>query len=188
MIVEPLELPEVLLIKSRVYSDARGHFLETWRASEYEAHCIGPFVQDNVSVSRRNVLRGLHFQQPGGQGKLVNVLQGCVFDVAVDVRVGSPAFGRWVGAELSGENAFQLYVPPGFAHGFVVLSEAAVFSYKCTAYYAPEMERTVRWNDSAINVVWPCDAPILASKDARAPTLAEIPSELLPEYRLPLQN
>lgn len=183
MIVERLSIPDVLLIKPRVFRDDRGHFLETWRASAYEIHGIGPFVQDNVSVSRKNVLRGLHFQQPGAQGKLVNALRGRVFDVAVDVRVGSPTYAQWVGAELSCENGYQLFIPTGFAHGFVTLSDEAVFSYKCTAYYAPETERTVRWDDPAVAVDWSCDAPILAPKDAAAPTLAEIPRELLPVYR-----
>ena len=185
MIVERLAIPDVLLIKPPVYRDDRGHFLETWRASPYNTHGIGPFVQDNVSVSRRNVLRGLHFQYPGGQGKLVSALRGRVFDACVDVRVGSPTFGKWVGAELSSDNGFQLYIPPGFAHGFVTLSDEAVFAYKCTAYYAPETERTVRWSDPAIAVAWPCDAPAcitLAPKDAAAPTLVEIPTELLPVY------
>lgn len=182
MIVERLSIPDVLLIMPRVFRDDRGHFVETWRASAYEMHNIGPFVQDNVSVSRRNVLRGLHFQHPGGQGKLVNTLRGRVLDIAVDIRAGSPTFGKWVGAELSDENGFQLYIPPGFAHGFVTLSDDAVFSYKCTAYYAPETERTVRWDDSAVAVDWPCDAPILAPKDAAAPSLAEISKDLLPLY------
>lgn len=181
---EQLLIPEVVLMKPRIFRDDRGHFLETWRASVYEAAGIGPFVQDNVSVSRQNVIRGLHFQQPGGQGKLVSTLRGRVFDVAVDVRKGSPSFGKWVGAELSSENGSQLYIPPGFAHGFVSLSDEAVFSYKCTAYYAPVTERTVRWDDPTIAIDWPCRAPILAPKDATAPTLAEIPAELLPAYSL----
>ncbi|MDQ6636129.1 MAG: dTDP-4-dehydrorhamnose 3,5-epimerase, partial [Gemmatimonadota bacterium] len=121
MIVEPLAIPDVLLLKPRVLRDDRGHFLETWRASTYAALGAGPFVQDNVSVSRRGVLRGLHLQHPEGQGKLVNALRGRVFDVAVDVRLGSPTFGKWVGAELSDENGFQIYLPSGFAHGFLTL-------------------------------------------------------------------
>lgn len=185
MIFERLVIPEVLLIKPRLFRDERGRFLETWRASAYDAHGVGPFVQDNVSVSRRNVLRGLHLQHPGAQGKLVNVLRGRVFDVGVDVRVGSPTFGKWVGAELSDENGFQLYIPPGFAHGFVTLSDEVVFGYKCTTYYAPQSERTVRWDDPAIAVAWPCDEPVLAPKDAAAPSLAEIPRELLPVYQPP---
>lgn len=182
MIVERLAIFDVLLIKPRVFADDRGRFLETWRASAYAVHGIGPFVQDNVSVSRRNVLRGLHFQQPNGQGKLVNTLHGRVFDVAIDVRVGSPTFGKWVSAELSSANGHQLYIPAGFAHGFVTLSDDAVFSYKCTAYYAPAAERSIRWDDPLIAVAWPCEMPILAPKDATAPTLAEIPRDQLPVY------
>jgi dTDP-4-dehydrorhamnose 3,5-epimerase len=185
VIVEPLAIPDVLLLKPRVLRDDRGHFLETWRASTYAALGAGPFVQDNVSVSRRGVLRGLHLQHPEGQGKLVNALRGRVFDVAVDVRVGSPTFGKWVGAELSDENGFQLYLPSGFAHGFVTLSDEAVFAYKCTAYYAPQLERTVRWDDPAIAIAWPGGQPSLAPKDASAPTLAEIPRDQLPSYTPP---
>ena len=182
MIVERLEIPEIILIKPRVFRDDRGHFLETWRASEYDALGIGPFVQDNVSVSRRDVLRGLHLQNPGGQGKLVSALRGRVFDVGVDVRVGSPTFGRWAGAELSDENGFQLYIPPGFAHGCLTLSDEVVFAYKCTSLYAPAAELTIRWNDPAVAVAWPCTTPILASKDSAAMTLEEIPIERLPVY------
>ena len=185
MIVERLAIPEVLLFKPRLFRDDRGHFLETWRASEYSAHGVGPFVQDNVSVSHRNVLRGLHFQHPGGQGKLVNALRGRVFDVAVDVRFGSPTFGKWIGAELSDETGYQLYVPPGFAHGFVALSHEAVVGYKCSEYYAPESELTVRWDDPAIAIDWPCATPLLAQKDAEAPALADIARDLLPAYTKP---
>jgi dTDP-4-dehydrorhamnose 3,5-epimerase len=185
VIVERLTIPDVLLIKPRVLRDDRGQFLETWRAASYAALGAGPFVQDNVSVSRRGVLRGLHLQHPEAQGKLVNALRGRVFDVAVDVRVGSPTFGRWSGAELSDENGCQLYIPPGFAHGFLTLSDEAVFSYKCTAYYAPHAERTVRWDDPAIAIAWPCAQPVLAPKDASAPTLAEIPREQLPSFTPP---
>src|SRR4051812_40601559 len=128
MTVEPLALPEVLLIKTRVIADARGQFQETWRAAEYAAYGIGPFVQDNVSRSKRGVLRGLHFQHPSGQAKLVSVLCGRVFDVAVDVRVDSPTFGKWAAAELAQETGYQLYVPAGFAHGFLALSDDTVVS------------------------------------------------------------
>ena len=182
MIVESLELPEVRRLVPRVFRDARGHFLETWRESAYRAIGIGPFVQDNVSVSARDVLRGLHFQQPHGQGKLVSVLRGRVFDVAVDVRRGSPTFGRWVGAELSDENGHQLWIPAGFAHGFVTRTDDVVFSYKCTDYYTPQAERSVRWDDPDIGIAWDCAAPSLAPKDAAAPRLAELPPEHLPPY------
>jgi dTDP-4-dehydrorhamnose 3,5-epimerase len=183
MIGEPLDgLPEVLLIKPRIFRDARGQFLESWRAAEYGSIGVGPFVQDNVSVSRRGVLRGLHLQHPRQQGKLVNALHGTVFDVAVDVRLGSPTFGRWSGVELSGERGWQLWIPPGFAHGFVALTDDVVFCYKCTDYYAADTERSVRWNDPAIGITWPVDKPLLTAKDGAAPLLAEIPSGALPLY------
>lgn len=169
-------LPEVLLVEPQVFGDARGFFLETYSARRYAAAGIPPaFVQDNVSRSRRGVLRGLHYQEPDAQGKLVSALEGAVWDVAVDVRVGSPTFGRWAGAELSAANKQQLWVPPGFAHGFVVLSDEALFAYKCTAYYRPEYERVVRWDDPAIGIAWPeMGARTLSPKDAGAPTLAEL--------------
>jgi dTDP-4-dehydrorhamnose 3,5-epimerase len=182
MKAERLELPDVVLIKPRIFHDDRGRFVEAWRDSTYRELGIGPFVQDNVSVSRRNVLRGLHFQHPHGQGKLVSALRGRIVDVAVDVRTGSPTFGRWVGRELSDENGWQLYVPPGFAHGFMALSDEVVFSYKCTDYYTPASERTIRWNDPDIGIDWPVANPLVAPKDADAPTLAELATELLPPY------
>jgi dTDP-4-dehydrorhamnose 3,5-epimerase len=180
---ERLELPEVLLIEPRVFRDDRGHFLETWRESAYREHGIGPFLQDNVSVSRRGVVRGLHFQDPHGQGKLVTALRGRIFDVAVDVRVGSPTFGRWVGRELSDENGLQLFIPVGFAHGFQALTDDVVFSYKCTDYYAPNAERTVKWSDPAVGIEWPATVTSIAPKDSVAPMLAEIPQSLLPRYQ-----
>jgi dTDP-4-dehydrorhamnose 3,5-epimerase len=183
--VEPLALPEVLLIKPRVFRDERGRLLETWRASAYHEHGIGPFVQDNVSVSRKGVLRGLHLQHPHSQGKLVSTLRGEVFDVAVDVRVGSPTFGRWAGVVLSDENGWQMYIPAGFAHGFFTLSDDVVFSYKCTEYYAPEAELCIRWSDPTIAIAWPTENPILAPRDAGAPLLSDVPAHALPEYRAP---
>jgi dTDP-4-dehydrorhamnose 3,5-epimerase len=183
--VDRLALPEVLLIKPRLFRDIRGHFAEIWRASTYQEQGIGPFVQDNVSVSRRGVLRGLHLQHPRGQAKLVCTLQGRIFDVAVDVRVGSPTFGQWVGVELSDENCWQLYIPAGFAHGFVAMTDNVVFTYKCSEYYAPDAERTVRWDDPAIGIAWPEASPTIAPKDAKARLLAEHPRELLPRYEPP---
>ena len=183
MNVRPTELPEVLLLEPRVFRDARGAFSEVWKASVYEELGIrGPFVQDNVSHSVRGTLRGLHFQEPTAQGKLVQVLSGRVWDVAVDVRRGSPSFGRWVGVELDGDNARQLWVPAGFAHGFLVLSERASFLYKCTAAYSPAHERSIRWDDPGLAIRWPLEgaAPLLSPKDAIAPTLAD--SEILPSY------
>jgi dTDP-4-dehydrorhamnose 3,5-epimerase len=181
--VEPLELPGVLLVKPRIFGDERGQFFESWRESGYTAHGIGPFVQDNVSISRRGVLRGLHLQHPHGQAKLVSALRGRIFDVAVDVRVGSPTFARWVGVELSDENRWQLYIPVGFAHGFVTMTDDVVFSYKCSDYYAPQAERTVRWDDPTIAIDWPVTAPELAPRDAAAPPLSELGPESLPAYR-----
>lgn len=183
MRVTPLVLPDVLLVEPQVFGDARGYFAETFSAGRYAAAGIpGPFVQDNVSRSRRGVLRGLHLQHPHVQGKLVSVLDGEVFDVAVDVRVGSPTFGRWVGASLSAENHRQLYIPPGFAHGFVVTSDAALFAYKCTEYYHPETERTVRWDDPRIGIAWPVDDPLVSPKDQAAPLLHELEQAQLPRY------
>ena len=151
MNIEELSLPGVLLITPKVFGDARGYFVETFARERYaEAGVDLPFVQDNLSRSPKGVLRGLHLQHPHGQGKLVQVVEGSVFDVAVDVRVGSPTFGKWAGAELSADNHCQLWVPPGFAHGFVVTSEHALFSYKCTDTYHPECELSVLWSDPAI--------------------------------------
>ena len=181
MIVERLEIPDVLLLQPRVFTDARGRFLETWHDERYAAAGLPPaFVQDNVSVSPKGVLRGLHFQHPNAQGKLVTVLAGSVFDVAVDVRRGSTTFGRWVGCTLSGESGHQLWIPPGFAHGFLVTSDEAVFAYKCTARYSAADERSIRWDDDAIGIRWPAAAPILSDKDAAAPLLRDCPAHHLP--------
>lgn len=177
-------LPGVLIIEPKVFGDARGFFMETWNGARYEEHGIpNHFVQDNLSYSARGVLRGLHFQNPNPQGKLVSVLEGEVFDVAVDIRVGSPTFGEWTGVTLSAENKRQFYVPPDFAHGFVVTSEAALFSYKCTEYYAPSSEGSVLWNDPEIGMDWPIEQPTLSDKDRAAPPLREMPEDALPRYR-----
>jgi len=181
MDVRTTSLPGVLLIDPKVFGDARGYFYESFRRNAYaEAGIDAEFVQDNVSRSVGGTLRGLHLQHPGGQGKLVSVLVGEVFDVAVDVRVGSDTFGAWTGHLLSDDNKRQLYVPPGFAHGFVVVSETAVFSYKCTTYYSPADELSVRWDDPAVGVEWPVDDPILSDKDRDAPVLADIDRTRLP--------
>jgi dTDP-4-dehydrorhamnose 3,5-epimerase len=169
-------LPGVKLIEPRVFGDARGFFLESWNAKSFaDAGLDLAFVQDNHSRSARGVLRGLHYQLTNPQGKLVRVTQGAVFDVAVDIRRSSPHFGQWVGYELSAENHRMLWVPPGFAHGFLVLSETADFLYKCTSLYDPPSDRGIRWNDPAIGIVWPgLDAdPLLSGKDAVAPLLAD---------------
>ena len=177
------KLPGVLIVEPKVFGDARGYFLESFQAARYaEAGMAGPFVQDNLSFSRRGILRGLHLQNPRPQGKLVQVLQGEVFDVAVDVRVGSPTFGQWEGVVLSQENARQLYVPPGFAHGFLVTSETALFAYKCTDYYTPQSELSILWNDPDIGIEWPRIEPQLSAKDAAGLRLADIDSARLPKY------
>jgi len=164
--VERTALPEVLLIKPRVFRDARGHFLEAFHQARYREIGIDlPFVQDNVSRSGQGTLRGIHYQAKHSQGKLVSVTRGKVFDVAVDVRNGSPTFGKWVAAMLTDENHHQMYVPPGFAHGFCVLSETADFAYKCTDFYHPEDEVILAWNDPTVGIDWPIDKPILSEKD-----------------------
>jgi dTDP-4-dehydrorhamnose 3,5-epimerase len=183
MKVTPTDLPEVLQIAPPVFGDSRGFFQETWNRARYTAVGISAdFVQDNISLSARGVLRGLHFQHPHGQAKLVYVLQGEVYDVAVDVRQGSPGFGRWAGVYLSADNHHQLYIPPGFAHGFCVLSDTALFSYKCTDFYHPEAEGTVLWNDPDLGIPWPLEAPALSTKDSRAPRLRDIDLTRLPPY------
>ena len=183
MNVTPTALPDVLLVEPTVFGDARGYFFEAYSARRYAAAGIAaPFVQDNVSYSQRGVLRGLHYQHPFGQGKLVGVLKGEVFDVAVDVRRGSPTYGRWVGKCLSSANKRQLYIPPGFAHGFLVTSDDALFAYKCTEYYHPETERTIRWDDPGIGIEWPLDGPVVSAKDHVAVTLEAVPRDHLPLF------
>jgi dTDP-4-dehydrorhamnose 3,5-epimerase len=177
------ELPEVLVFFPRAFEDARGRFLEVYSAERYAAAGLDArFVQDNVSYSHGGVLRGLHLQHPRGQGKLVSVVEGAVFDVAVDVRRGSPTFGRWAGYTLSAENAAQLWIPPGFAHGFVVTTERAVVTYKCTDVYVPSAERAIRWDDPAIGIDWPIREPVLSPKDATAPPLASMGEDALPRW------
>jgi dTDP-4-dehydrorhamnose 3,5-epimerase len=183
MRIIPTELPGVTLFEPRVFGDARGYFLETWNRERYgKAGVPADFVQDNASLSSRGVLRGLHFQNPRTQAKLVTVLQGEVYDVAVDIRRGSPHFGRWVGVVLSGENKRQLYIPAGFAHGFCVTSETALFTYKCTEFYAPECERGIAWNDPDLGIRWPVDQPTLSPKDAAYPRLRDADRSILPGY------
>ncbi len=182
MKVSPTSLPEVLLIEPRVFPDGRGHFFEMWVETRYsDAGIHLPFVQDNFSKSVKGTLRGLHFQEPSAQGKLVTVLAGTVFDVAVDIRRGSPRFGEWIGVELDGDHPRQLWVPPGFAHGFYVLSDQAYFHYKCTEFYNPSTERSVRWDDPSLLIEWPVEAPVLSDKDSAAPLLADAP--VLPDYK-----
>lgn len=181
MLVTKTDIPGVLLIEPKVFGDERGFFLETFSVSRYaEAGIPGPFVQDNLARSARGVLRGLHLQNPHSQGKLVSVLEGEVLDVAVDVRVGSPAFGKSVAYVLSGQNKRQLWIPPGLAHGYAVISESALFFYKCTDLYHPEHELGVRWDDPALGIDWPLKSPTLSGKDKAYPVLAEIDRAKLP--------
>jgi dTDP-4-dehydrorhamnose 3,5-epimerase len=181
MQVVSTDLPEVLIIEPKLLGDQRGFFLETYQSGRYAEHGIArPFVQDNLSRSARGVLRGLHLQNPSTQGKLVSAMGGLVLDVAVDVRVGSPNFGRHVAVELSEDNRRQMWVPRGFAHGFTVLSETADVFYKCDNAYSPQDEIVVRWDDPAIGIQWGVDRPSLSSRDAAAPLLAEVRN--LPVY------
>jgi dTDP-4-dehydrorhamnose 3,5-epimerase len=169
------KLKDCVIIEPKVFGDHRGFFLETFQADRYRelAGISLPFVQDNHSRSAKGVLRGLHFQKTKPQGKLVRVVSGEVYDVAVDIRQDSPSFGQWEGVILSEENKRQFWVPPGFAHGFVVLSDTADFEYKCTDYYDPSDEGCLIWNDPAMAISWPLDNPILSDKDCKAPTFAE---------------
>ncbi|MEF8817964.1 MAG: dTDP-4-dehydrorhamnose 3,5-epimerase [Salinibacter sp.] len=180
MTVSETALPGVRLIDLDVYEDARGAFAELWNVRDHGRHGLGAtFVQDNLSRSREGVLRGLHFQNPRPQGKLISVLNGEVYDVVVDVRAGSDTFGEWHGTVLSAETARQLYVPEGYAHGFAVTSGEALFHYKCTDFYHPEADRTIRWNDPRLDIDWPVDDPVLSEKDAGAPALSEMPRKAL---------
>lgn len=180
MIVEATPLAGLLLVKPDVYGDERGYFQESWNLRRYtEAGLDRHFVQDNLSSSRQGILRGLHFQNPHPQGKLVYVLRGEVFDVAVDVRADSPTFGQWYGVTLSEENHLQLFVPEGFAHGFCVTSEMALFAYKCTDFYRPEAELCIRWDDPAIGIDWPIENPTLSEKDSNGLLLAEFSRDAL---------
>jgi dTDP-4-dehydrorhamnose 3,5-epimerase len=175
----PTELPGVVVIEPTVHRDPRGFFLETYHQRKYaDLGVAGPLVQDNHSNSVKGTLRGLHAQLQRPQGKLVRAVHGEMFDVAVDIRRGSPTFGRWVGAVLSGENFRQLWIPPGFAHGFCVLSERVDVEYKCSDFYDPRDEVTVLWSDPEIGIAWPIREPILSAKDAAAPRLAEIRDRL----------
>jgi dTDP-4-dehydrorhamnose 3,5-epimerase len=181
-------IPGCLILKPKVWGDARGYFLETFRSDRYgELGISERLIQDNVSFSRQGILRGLHLQHPFAQGKLVQVLVGEVFDVAVDVRRGSPTFGHWVGVTLSGENKHQFWVPPGFAHGFLVTGETALFAYKCSDYYHPETEFAIRWDDPRIGIEWPLQripgrTPELSDKDNQAALLESVAADRLPVY------
>lgn len=175
--------PGVFLIEPRLFRDDRGHFMETYRSNHYSDKAdIPPFVQDNLSFSLRGVLRGLHYQLGRPQGKLIMVVQGEILDVAVDIRKGSPTMGKWLGISLSSENHRQIYIPPGFAHGFCVVSNTATVLYKCTDYYAPQEERGIRWDDPALGIQWPTTEPILSAKDRFYPPLDSLAPEQLPVF------
>lgn len=190
MTVTELALPGLLLIEPCVFEDARGSFMEGYHAERYRAHGLDvTFVQDNLSRSRRGVVRGLHFQRRHPQGKLIHVVRGAIYDVAVDLRAGSVTFGQHVGIELSDANRRQLYVPPGFAHGFCALSDEADVLYKCTDVYRPDDEGGLRWNDPALGIDWPVAEPVvepvLSERDRQHPTLAALTPDLLPSTETP---
>ncbi|HPA01850.1 MAG TPA: dTDP-4-dehydrorhamnose 3,5-epimerase [Chiayiivirga sp.] len=177
------DLPGCLILEPRVFGDERGFFYESWNQARFaDAGLDVRFVQGNVSSSVRGVLRGLHYQWPKPQGKLVSVLEGEVCDVAVDIRRGSPTFGRWTAVMLTAENKRHFWIPEGFAHGFAVVSERAVFTYQCTAAYDAAADACIRWDDATFGIDWPIAEPLLSDKDARAPFLADISPERLPEY------
>lgn len=184
MKVTETRLPGILLIEPAVFGDHRGYFKESWNRRVFaEAGLNLDFVQDNVSFSRRGILRGLHFQNPHQQGKLVYAALGEIFDVAVDVRRNSPTFGQWFGMVLSQDNHLQMYIPEGFAHGFCVLSETALFCYKCTEHYDPQTEFSLRYDDPDIGIEWPLhEAPALSAKDENAPLLRDFPPDALPLF------
>jgi dTDP-4-dehydrorhamnose 3,5-epimerase len=179
----PTELDGVLIIEPDVFGDERGFFMESFQKRRYrEAGIKTEFVQDNISRSVRNTLRGLHYQHPHDQAKLVQVLEGEIYDVAVDIRQGSPTFGRWVGVILSAENRRQFFLPAGFAHGFCVLSATALFLYKCGDFYAPEAEGGICWDDPDLGIPWPVQAPILSERDSRFSPLRHVASHRLPVF------
>jgi dTDP-4-dehydrorhamnose 3,5-epimerase len=189
MRVTPLEIPEVVLVEPRVFGDERGYFTEVWVAPRYQEFGLpGLFLQDNLSRSAHGVIRGLHLQHPHGQGKLVSAVYGEVFDVAVDVRVGSPTFGRWVATTLSESNKHQLYIPPGFAHGLCVTSEFALLSYKCTEVYHPEAELGVCYDDPDIGISWPVEQSLVSTRDRAHPRLKDLDWSRLPSYSSPVAS
>jgi len=173
--ITEFELKGLFLLQPEVFRDERGFFMETWNARKYgQLGLPATFVQDNLSRSSRGTLRGLHYQKPHSQGKLVSLLKGKVWDVSVDLRLDSPTFGKWAGITLDSDSGSQLYIPPGFAHGFCTLSEEALFFYKCTDFYSPDDERGIAWNDPQLNINWPVSDPLLSSKDRGYPNLGEV--------------
>lgn len=179
----PQEIQGLMIIEPDVYSDSRGYFFESFNKLKFDEIGIKDnFVQDNISFSSKDTLRGLHFQYPYDQAKLVNVLQGEVFDVAVDIRVGSPTFGHWKSFVLNSVNKLQLYIPRGFAHGFLAIQDNTIFSYKCTEFYNSKTEASILWNDEDLNIKWPTKTPLLSSKDLSAHNLLNFSSNFLPKY------
>jgi dTDP-4-dehydrorhamnose 3,5-epimerase len=184
MKITPTSLPDVLIIEPRAFEDRRGFFMETYHQKRYgQMNIHAVFVQDNLSHSIQGILRGLHYQLHHPQAKLVQAVTGSIFDVAVDIRHGSPTFGKWVGANLTDENRHQIFVPEGFAHGFCVLSETADVVYKCTDFYAPGDEGGILWSDPGIGIDWPISDPQLSDKDSAYPCLRDVPREHLPVYK-----
>jgi dTDP-4-dehydrorhamnose 3,5-epimerase len=183
MKIQKTELDGVLIIEPDVLDDQRGYFFETYQRQRYaNAGINADFVQDNLSFSIKGTLRGLHYQHPHGQAKLVQVIQGEVFDVAVDIRRKSPTFGRWIGQHLSDENKKQIFIPEGFAHGFCVLSDTALFHYKCSDFYAPECEGGIVWSDPDVGIDWPIDSPLVSEKDSKFSCLKDLSEDKLPFY------
>ncbi len=183
MKAEETVFPEALIIEPEAFSDKRGYFMETYHKEKYKQLGLrAHFVQDNLSNSVRGTLRGLHYQHPHGQAKLVQVIKGEIFDVIVDIRWGSPTFGQWAGISLSDENKRQFYVPEGFAHGFCVLSDTALVYYKCSDFYAPKSEGGILWSDATVGIDWPISGPLLSDKDRNYPRLNDIPRSRLPSY------
>ena len=183
MKVEKSELQGALIIEPDTFRDKRGYFMETYHKEKYEQLGLGThFVQDNLSYSVRGALRGLHYQYPNAQTKLVQVIKGEIFDVILDIRRGSPTFGQWTGVNLSDKNNRQFYVPAGFAHGFCVLSDSTIVSYKCSEFYAPESEGGILWQDPCVGIIWPVSDPLLSDKDRNYPCLNDVPEGRLPVY------
>jgi len=179
MKISTCDIPGLVIIDPKVFGDSRGYFFESWNEQRYDLIVQARFVQDNISFSRKGIVRGLHFQNPNGQGKLIQVFQGEVFDVAVDLRRSSPTFRKWHGILLSAENKKQFYIPPGFAHGFAVTSDTALFHYKCTEFYSQKDEMALKWDDPDLGIAWPIPKPTISERDAKGLRLRDIPEDRL---------
>ena len=179
MNIATCDIPGLVVIEPKVFGDARGYFFESWNSQRYDAIIQARFVQDNISFSRKGTVRGLHFQNPNAQGKLIQVLQGEVYDVAVDLRRSSPTFQKWHALLMSSENKKQFYIPPGFAHGFAVTSETALFHYKCTEFFSQKDEMALKWDDPDLNIPWPVESPTISERDAKGLRLRDIPENRL---------